>query len=144
MPDPVNISVWEKWEGQLETFPRALGCSGEWWHPKVCLAQVKPLNSCSLGRGWKMLIYCPSPTSPTPSTVTHPRCASKTWLQLPKHSQRKETWHCSLNPNWRMVPPQKTKPSFLPVKTIANLQLTSKALRLGGSDSLSSENGKVN
>ena len=110
--------------------------------PKGVPCQVKLLNSCCLGRGWELLIYCPPPASPTPSTVT--QClASKMWQQLPKHSQCKEMWYCSLNPNWRTVSPQKTKPSFLPVKTIANLQLTSKALGLGGSNSQSSENGKV-
>ena len=142
VPDPVNSSVWQKREGKLERLPRALGSFRKGWHPKVCLARVKLLNSYCLGRGWEMLIYCPLLASPTPSTVTQ-RLASEVWQQLPKHSQCKKMWRCSLKPNWRTVSPQKTKPSFLLVKTVANLQLTSKALRLGGSDSHSSENGKV-
>lgn len=37
-----------------------------------------------------------------------------------------------LTQGWRAASPQESRPSFLSVKTTAKLQLTSKALRLGG------------
>lgn len=84
-----------------------------------------------LVRGWEMLIYCSLLASPTSSTVTQSfdsRCESNCQNTI----TAKKCNVVQLTQGWRAASPQESRPSFLSVKTTAKLQLTSKALRLGG------------